>query len=370
MAINKKLDKLTAGIQKKYGKETVDTAIQAIGREVVTYTTGSLMLDLALGDGSRAGFPEGRLVEIYGPESAGKTTTVMLAIAARQREEQEREDTDPTYEKRACVFVDAEHAFDMVLAAEYGIDLGELIYVNPETAEQAMDITDAYIRSGAVCMVIIDSVPSLVPASIEQASFEQKEMATLARFMSSVCQKLTGPAFLNKCTVVFINQIREKVGAWSPTGVAETTPGGRALKFYSSIRMSVRAGDRIKIGNEIVGHNLKFKIVKNKIAVPFKEATVPLIYGVGIDRVDEVFQVALKVGLIKQGGAWFSYVDENGELRVIDGIEIKSQGRDKMLELIRSLPELFEELESSIRGLAVEPDEMPEEEIEALKAAK
>lgn len=142
------------------------------------------------------------------------------------------------------------------------------------------------------------------------------------------------------------------------------------MKFYSSIRMSVRAGDRIKIGNEIVGHNLKFKIVKNKIAVPFKEATVPLIYGVGIDRVDEVFQVALKVGLIKQGGAWFSYVDENGELRVIDGVEIKSQGRDKMLELIRSLPELFEELESSIRGLAVEPDEMPEEEIEALKAAK
>ena len=253
MALNKNLAQLTAKIQKKYGKEMVAVAIDRTDRDIITHSTGTLMLDLAIGANSRSGLPEGRFVEIYGPESAGKTTTVMLIIAARQKEEAMKEIADPSYQKKACVFVDAEHAFDFKLAEEYGIDLEELIYVNPETAEEAMDILDAYTRSGEICMAAVDSVPSLVPNSINVASFEQQEIGTVARFMSRVCQKLTGPAFQNKVTIIFINQIRDKIGGFSPFGTPETTPGGRALKFYSTIRMSVRAGDRIKDGNDIVG---------------------------------------------------------------------------------------------------------------------
>lgn len=253
MALNKELAKITAGIQKKYGKEMAAIASEATGREIATHSTGSLMLDLALGSHSRSGFPEGRLIELYGPESAGKTTTILLAIAARQREEEEKSIADPSYSKRTCAFLDAEHALDFDLAEQYGVDLSELIYINPKTAEQGLDVLDLYIRSGQLCLAVIDSVPALVPASIEQASFEQKEMATLARFMSTVCQKMSGPAFLNDCTVIFINQIREKIGVWSPTGIAEGTPGGRALKYYSSIRMTVRAGERIKDGDDVIG---------------------------------------------------------------------------------------------------------------------
>ena len=225
MALNKNLAQLTAKIQKKYGKEMVAVAIDRTDRDIITHSTGTLMLDLAIGANSRSGLPEGRFVEIYGPESAGKTTTVMLIIAARQKEEAMKEIADYSYQKKACIFVDAEHAFDFKLAEEYGIDLEELIYVNPETAEEAMDILDAYTRSGEICMAAVDSVPSLVPNSINVASFEQQEIGTVARFMSRVCQKLTGPAFQNKVTIIFINQIRDKIGGFSPFGTPETTPG-------------------------------------------------------------------------------------------------------------------------------------------------
>lgn len=212
MVLNKNLAQLTSMVQKKYGKAAASTASDASDREVITHSTGSLMLDLALGAGGRAGMPEGRLVEVYGPESAGKTTMVMLMIAARQKEEDIKEMQDPSYVKKSCLFVDAEHAFDMELAEEYGINLDELIYINPEIGEQAMDMLDLYIRSDAIGLAVVDSVPAIVPASIEKASFEQQHMATLARFMSGVCQKLSGPAYKHKCTLIFINQIREKVG--------------------------------------------------------------------------------------------------------------------------------------------------------------
>lgn len=363
MAINKKLAQLTVKLQKQYGVAVASTAADMTDREIITHSTGSLMLDLALGAGGRAGMPEGRLVEVYGPESAGKTTTVMLMIAARQKEEDMKEVDDPSYEKKACLFVDAEHAFDMKLAEEYGINLEELIYVNPEIGEQAMDVLDAYIRTGAIGLAVVDSVPAIVPASIEKASFEQQHMATLARFMSGVCQKLSGPAYNNKCTLIFINQIREKVGVLY--GNPETTPGGRALKYYASIRLTVRAGEKIKDGTDIVGHQMKIKVVKNKIAVPFKEATVNLIYGEGVDKADELFQISLKAGLIKQGGAWFSYLNDDGEVRKFDGELIRYQGREKVIEAIRKYPLFYGELEDLIRGVEVEADSMTPEEIEA-----
>ena len=233
MALSKNLAKITAQVQKKYGESMVSVASETTDRDIVVHPTGSLMIDLALGTADRAGIPEGRLMEIYGPESAGKTTVALLMIAARQQEEYQKQLEDPSYQKRVCVFVDAEHALDFRLAQEYGVDMNELIYINPETAEQAMDVLDLYIRSGEVAIALVDSVPSLVPASVEQASFEQQHMAVLARFMSGVCQKLSGPAFQNKTTVIFINQIREALGKFSPMGTPETTPGSykRLLDF-------------------------------------------------------------------------------------------------------------------------------------------
>ena len=204
---------------------------------------------------------------------------------------------------------------------------------------------------------------------MEVASFEQQHIGVNARFMSAVCQKLTGPAFKNGTTLVFINQIREKIGGYSPGGILETTPGGRALKFYSTIRMSVRRGDTIKQDGEQVGHVMRIRVIKNKIASPFKEATINLIYGQGIDRSDELFQIALKAKLIKQGGAWYSYVNEDGEIKEFNGVPMKSQGKDGMIDFIRTIPEFYVELESIIRGVKVEADDIPEEEVLAMKEA-
>lgn len=370
MAISKELMKRMNKLQKTYDKEMVSIASERTDRDIISHSTGSLMLDLAMGANKRSGFPEGRIIEVYGPESAGKTSVCILAIAARQQEEDYKESVDPSYVKKACVFVDAEHAFDSKLAEEYGVNLDELIYINPDTSERAMDALDLLVRSGDVGLAIVDSVPALVPSSIEESSYEQQHIGTLARFMSGVCQRLTGPLFKTNTTVVFINQVRDKIGGYSPVGTPETTPGGRALKFSSTLRLSVRRGESIKNGNELVGHQMKIRVVKNKIAAPFKEAAVNLIYGEGIDKADELFQVALKSGLIKQGGAWFSYVTSDGELVNIDGQDIKAQGRDRMIELIRSIPLLYGELEDKIRGVDVEADEMSPEEIEAQKAAE
>lgn len=369
--MNKNLEKVLQAVQKKYGKEMVDVASQRSDREIISHSTGSLMLDIALGANRRAGLPEGRIVEIYGPEGSGKTTTALLAIAERQRIEEERALTDKDYEEKMCVFVDAEHAIDMDLAEEYGVDINKLIYINPVTAEQAMDVLDALIRTGNIALAIVDSIPSLVPSQIEQASFEQQHMAVLARFMSGVMQKFAGVLHKYATTLIFINQVREKIGGYSPVGVPETTPGGRAVKFYSSIRLSVRRGESIKIGSDLAGHQMKIRVIKNKIASPFKEATINLMYGQGVDRADELFQVALKLGYIHQGGAWFSYVDqETGEIKHFGDQEIKTQGRDKMIELIRDIPLLYGELEDKIRGIErVDADDMPEEEQEAAKAA-
>lgn len=368
--MDKDLARLTAKMQKEYGSEMVSIASEAESN-IVVHSTGSLMLDLACGNADRAGIPEGRIMEVYGPESQGKTTLTLLMIASRQKEENFKKEQDENYKKKYCVFLDAEHALDMRLAEEYGVDLDELIYIDPVTAEKGLDILDAYIRSGMIGLAVIDSVAALLPASIEQASYEQQHMAVLARFMSGVMQKITGPTKANGTTLIFINQIREAIGKFSPFGTPETTPGGRSLKFGSSIRMSVRRGEVIKRNGEQVGHVMKVRIVKNKIAVPFKEATINLVYGEGIDRADELFQISVKAGFIRQAGAWYTYVDlDTGEIMKYNDVEIRTQGKDKMIDLIREIPELFIDLENKIRGVKVEADDMPEDEIAVIENEK
>lgn len=368
---NKALEKLTAQIQKTYGNELVSFASDKTDRDITVHSTGSLMLDLAIGGSERAGIPEGRIMEVYGPESQGKTTLCLLMIAARQREEDMKEEEDSNYQKKYCIFVDAEHALDFKLAEEYGVNLNELIYINPETAEQAMDVLDAYIRSGQIGLAVVDSVPAMLPSSVEQSSFEQQHMAVLARFMSGVMQKITGPVFKNKVTLIFINQVREAIGKFSPVGTPEVTPGGRALKYYASVRMSVRRGDLIKEAGEQIGHSMKIRLVKNKISVPYKEANINLVYGKGIDRADELFQVAKKSGLIKQAGAWYTYIDEEtGEIIAYNGAEMRTQGKETMIEHIRNIPQFFGDLENKIRGIQIEADDMDEKEIAAIRDNK
>lgn len=349
------LDKILAQINKQFGDNTATILTPDYVREIKVFSSGSLTLDLALG---RGGIPRGRLVEVFGPTSAGKTTMALLHIAEVQRAGEGR-----------AAFIDAEHTFDPVLAAEYGVDLSQLIYVDPETAENAIDITDALIRSSEVRLVVIDSVSALTPSKIVESSIEQQTMGLLARFMSTTCQKLNGPAYANDCTVMFINQIREKIGGYAPNGVTPTTTsGGRALPFYSSVRLNVRAGDQLKDKDEVYGHVIKVKVVKNKVGTPHKEASFPLIYGKGVDRVDEIGQLAILAGIIKQGGAWFRYEDADGELVERGGIPFKWQGRAKFVEFLRTEPAFLIELEQRLRGVEIEaPDAepLPEEGYEA-----
>ncbi len=369
MALSKSLDKLTKDMQKKFKSEDIVTVAALSDHMVVpSHSTGSMMFDLALGSGPRAGLPEGRFVEIYGPESAGKTTVCMLAIAARQQEENLRAAQDPNYQKKYCLYLDAEHSFDMKLAAEYGVDLEELLFINPVTSEDAMDIFDAYVRGGEIGLAVIDSVPALVPSAMDNASYNQQFMGLVARMMSRICQQESGPVHKHGTTVIFINQIREKIGVMF--GNPETTPGGKALKYYSSMRIVVRAGDKIKDGDDVLGHMLKIKIVKNKLSKPFKQAEVRLIYGQGVDRIDELASVALKAGIVKQAGAWFSYTTEDGELVNYNGIDMKFNGRAKLLDALHANPMFAMELEDRLRGVVVEGDDMDPEEIAAIEAQK
>jgi recombination protein RecA len=343
------LDKILAQINKQFGANTANTLTEDFVPEINTYPSGSLTLDLALG---RGGIPQGRLIEVYGPTSAGKTTIAMLHAAEVQR-------ANP--DERCVAFVDVEHTFDPKLAVEYGMDLNNLVYVNPQTAENAIDITDALIRSGEIRLIIIDSVSSLTPSKVVESSIEQQTMGLLARFMSTTCQKLNGPAYQHNCTVLFINQIREKIGVMY--GNPETTSGGRALPFYSSVRLHVRAGDQLKTKDEVYGHIVKVKVTKNKVGTPHKEAAFPLIYGKGVDRVDEICQLAILAGIIRQAGAWFRFEGPDGEPLERDGELYKWQGRAAFIEFVRTHPQFMIELEERLRGVHVEaPDAAPTSE--------
>jgi recombination protein RecA len=317
-ALQLTLDKL----DKTYGKGTVmkmgDKAIE----EVETISSGSLGIDLALGVG---GYPRGRIVEIYGPESSGKTTLTLHAIAEAQKA------------GGIAAFIDAEHAFDRNYAEKLGVDIENLIISQPDNGEQALEIAENLIRSGAIDIVVIDSVAALTPKSEIEGEMGDSKMGLHARLMSQALRKLTGTISKTNCTVFFINQLREKIGVMF--GNPETTTGGNALKFYASVRLDIRRSTQIKDGDNVLGNRTKVKVVKNKVAPPFKIAEFDIMYGEGISKTGEILDLAVEFEIIKKAGSWFSY----GETKL-------GQGRDAVKSLIKDNPELADELEEKIKA--------------------
>ncbi len=308
-------------LEKTYGKGTVMKLGDDAVEEMEVIPSGSIGLDLALGVG---GYPRGRIIEIYGPESSGKTTLALHAIAEAQKE------------GGIAAFVDAEHAFDRFYAQSLGVDLENLIISQPDYGEQALEIVDNLIRSGAIDIVVVDSVAALTPKSEIEGEMGDSKMGLQARLMSQALRKLTANISRTKSTVIFINQLREKIGVMF--GNPETTTGGNALKFYASQRLDVRRIGAIKDSKgEILGNRTKVKVVKNKVAPPFKTAEFDIMYGKGISRVGEVLDWAVELGIVQKSGAWFSY----------DGSKL-GQGRDKVKQMLEDNPELREELEAKI----------------------
>ena len=309
--ILEKMDKTYGkGTVMKMGDTTVDDSIEVI-------SSGSLGLDVALGVG---GYPRGRVIEIFGPESSGKTTLTLHAIAEAQKA------------GGIAAFIDAEHAFDRHYALKLGIDLENLIISQPDNGEQALEIADNLIRSGAIDIVVIDSVAALTPKAEIEGDMGDSKMGLHARLMSQALRKLTGTINKTKCTVIFINQLREKIGVMF--GSPETTTGGNALKFYASVRIDIRkAGSPIKVGDEAVGSRVKVKVVKNKVAPPFRQAEFDIMYGEGVSKVGEILDLGVDCDVIKKSGSWFSYGDTK-----------LGQGRDAVKEVLKDNPELTEEL--------------------------
>lgn len=319
----KALSLILEKLDKTYGKGTVMTLGEdAVVEDMEVIPSGSLGLDLALGVG---GYPRGRVIEIYGPESSGKTTLTLHAIAESQKQ------------GGTAAFIDAEHAFDRVYAKKLGIKLDELIISQPDNGEQALEIADNLIRSGAVDIVVIDSVAALTPKAEIEGEMGDSKMGLHARLMSQALRKLTGTISKTKCTVIFINQLREKIGVMF--GNPETTTGGNALKFYASVRIDIRkASAPIKNGDEAIGSRVKVKIVKNKVAPPFKIAEFDIMYGEGVSKVGEILDQGVELGVVQKSGSWFSY----------EGTKL-GQGRDAVKEVIKDNPELAEELEQKIK---------------------
>ena len=310
-------------LDKTYGKGTVMTLGDAsVDDSIEVIPSGSLGLDLALGVG---GYPRGRVIEIYGPESSGKTTLTLHAIAEAQKA------------GGIAAFIDAEHAFDRHYASKLGMNLDDLIISQPDNGEQALEIADNLIRSGAVDIVVIDSVAALTPKAEIEGEMGDSKMGLHARLMSQALRKLTGTISKTKCTVIFINQLREKIGVMF--GNPETTTGGNALKFYASVRIDIRkASAPIKTGDEAVGSRVKVKIVKNKVAPPFKMAEFDIMYGEGVSKTGEILDAAVDMGIVKKSGSWFSYAETK-----------LGQGRDAVRDMLKDNPELAEELEGKIR---------------------
>ena len=324
----KALQTAISQIEKQYGKGAVMKLGQATTMQVDAISTGSLGLDMALGIG---GVPRGRIIEVYGPESSGKTTVALQIIAQAQKEGGE------------AAFIDVEHALDPVYAKALGVDIDSLLVSQPDTGEQALEIMEALIRSGALDVIVLDSVAAMVTKAEIDGEMGEAHVGLQARLMSQALRKLTSVVSRSNCVAVFINQIREKIGVMY--GNPETTPGGRALKFYSSVRIEVRRGEPIKNGSEIIGNKTKCKIVKNKVAPPFKQAEFDIMFGEGISKSGEIIDLGVEKGIIKKSGSWFSY----GEIKL-------GQGRDAAKKCISDNPELAEELEGLI--------------MEALKPAK
>ena len=318
-ALQLTLDKL----DKTYGKGTVMKMGDKAVEEVETISSGSLGLDLALGVN---GYPKGRIIEIYGPESSGKTTLTLHAIAEAQKA------------GGIAAFIDAEHAFDRNYAEKLGVDIENLIISQPDNGEQALEIAENLIRSGAIDIVVIDSVAALTPKSEIEGEMGDSKMGLHARLMSQALRKLTGTISKTHCTVFFINQLREKIGVMF--GNPETTTGGNALKFYASVRLDIRRSSQIKDGENVIGNRTKVKVVKNKVAPPFKTAEFDIMYGEGVSKTGEILDLAVEFEIVKKAGSWFSY----GETKL-------GQGRDAVKALIKDNPELADELEQKIKDL-------------------
>ncbi len=317
-ALKLTLDKL----DKTYGKGTVMKMGDSVIEDVAVIPSGSLGLDLALGVG---GYPRGRVIEIYGPESSGKTTLTLHAIAEAQKN------------GGIAAFIDAEHAFDRFYAQKLGVDIDNLIISQPDNGEQALEIADNLIRSGAIDIVIVDSVAALTPKSEIEGEMGDSKMGLHARLMSQALRKLTGSISKTNCTVVFINQLREKIGVMF--GNPETTTGGNALKFYASVRLDIRRSTQIKsTDGAVLGNKTRVKVVKNKVAPPFKTAEFDIMYGEGISKVGEILDLGVAYEIVKKSGSWFSYGDTK-----------LGQGRDAVKSLLEDNPELAEELEEKIK---------------------
>ena len=320
-----KVLELTLGkLEKSYGKGVVMKLGDKIAEDIDVIPTGSIGLDLALGVG---GYPRGRVIEIYGPESSGKTTLTIHAIAEVQKQ------------GGIAAFIDAEHAFDSVYASSLGVDIDNLLISQPDNGEQALEIADHLISSGAVDLVVIDSVAALTPKSEIDGEMGDSKMGLHARLMSQALRKLTATISKTGCTCIFINQIRMKIGVMF--GNPETTTGGNALKFYSSIRLDIRRIGAIKNGENITGNRTRVKVVKNKVAPPFKKVEFDIMFGQGISRSGEVLDAAVEADIINKSGSWFSYDDTK-----------LGQGRDAVKQMISDNPELFEELETKIKELS------------------
>ena len=323
-------------IEKKFGKGAVMRLGENAAMNVECIKTGSLMLDIALGIG---GIPKGRIVEIYGPESSGKTTVALHCVAEAQKA------------GGTAAFIDVEHALDPVYAAHLGVDIDSLLVSQPDSGEQALEIAEALVRSGAVDIIVVDSVAALVTRAEIDGEMGDNHVGQLARLMSQALRKLAGALSKSNCAAIFINQLREKIGVMY--GNPETTPGGRALKFYSSVRIDVRKGDTIKEGSDIIGVHTKAKIVKNKVAPPFKMAEFDIMYGTGISHTGEIVDAGVDLGGRRIIKKWFYY----GETRL-------GQGRDNVKKLFEDNPEFAAEIEAKIMSAVMDGGELPEASIE------
>ncbi len=332
---NKDLNQILADIERQFGKGAVMCLGEDTHMKIDVVSSGCLSLDIALGVG---GYPKGRIIEIYGPESSGKTTFALQAIAEVQK-----------LGGRAA-FIDAEHALDPDYARRLGVKTNELLLSQPDTGEQALEICEALVRSEAISIIVIDSVAALVPQAEIDGEMGDSHVGLQARLMSQALRKLSGTINKTNTIAIFINQLREKVGVMF--GNPETTPGGRALKFYSSIRLDIRRNEQIKIGDKIVGNKTTIKVVKNKVAPPFKSATVEIMYGEGVSKEGELIDLGVEAGIIDKAGAWFSYQGEK-----------LGQGKENVKLLLRDNPELRDEIEKKVRdfyGITLNNDENKE----------
>lgn len=330
------LDIALRQIEKQFGKGSIMKLGEDAERKIATIPSGSLALDVALGVG---GYPKGRIIEIYGPESSGKTTVALHAIAEAQKL------------GGNAAFIDAEHALDPNYASALGVDIEELLLSQPDTGEQALEIAEALVRSGAIDIIVIDSVAALVPKAEIEGEMGDSHVGLQARLMSQALRKLSGAINKSNTIAIFINQIREKVGVLF--GNPETTPGGRALKFYSTIRLEVRRAETLKVGNDMVGNKTRVKVVKNKVAPPFKQAMIDIMYGEGISKEGELIDIGAELDIVEKSGSWYSYKGER-----------LGQGRENAKQFLKENEDVMEEINAAIRAHYQMDGETPAETAE------